>query len=234
MQRNPYWQNDKLGADSEFYNGKAYIYETFSQAEDKPNKIARCYEKIVKNKVVLDLGCGTGRFIPNLAPLAKKYIAVDISKNQLEIARRKAEAYLNVELIRSSAHRIPLDSNSVDVIIANWFIGSVHDVSLRKNIIKEAKRIIKSNGSIYFTENGIGGKFKNVIKSSYRKKKTNNKHKWLEEVGFKKISSLKTCFEFESLRMARDIFKEIWGEHIYSKINRRKISHNVVIYKYGQ
>jgi ubiquinone/menaquinone biosynthesis C-methylase UbiE len=234
MHRRHYWKKDKLGADSEFYKSKAYIYEIFSQAEDKPNKIARYYERIVKNKVVLDLGCGTGRFIPSLAPLAKKYIAVDISGNQLEIARQKVESYPNVELIKASAHRIPLDSNLIDVVMANWFIGSIHDLELRENILKEIKRIIKPNGSIYFAENGIGGKFKNVIKNSYGKKKTKIKPDWLKEMGFKKVFSPKTCFEFESLEAARNIFKEIWGEQISSKVNRQKISHNIVIYKYEQ
>lgn len=39
MKKNPFWENDKLGADSEFYNGKASVYEEFSQAEDAPKKV---------------------------------------------------------------------------------------------------------------------------------------------------------------------------------------------------
>ena len=234
MREHPYWKNDKLGADSEFYNGKAYIYEIFSQAEDKPKKITHYFEQIVKNKVVLDLGCGTGKFIPDFAPLAKKYIAIDISKNQLEIARKKSENFTNVELIKSSAHKIPVESNSIDIVIANWFIGSIHNIPLRDKIIKEIKRIIRISGSIYFTENDVGGKYKDIIENSYGKEKTKIKLKWLEDVGFKKVASIKTYFEFESLQSARETLRNIWVDKIASNVNRRKISHNIVIYKYGK
>lgn len=233
MQGHVYRENDKLWANSKLYKGKAYVYEIFSQAEDKPQKVINYYKEIIRNKIVVDLWCGTGKFIQNLAPLTKKYIGIDISKNQLEIAQEKIKSDTNIELINVSAHNIPIQEKSVDIVIANRFIGSIHDLSLRKNIIKEIQRILKKNWSIYFVENDTGWDFKDIIEKWYGDKKTQIKLKWLEEEWFEKVESFETYFEFESVESARNTFKEIWWNEIALNINKKKILHNIVIYKNG-
>jgi ubiquinone/menaquinone biosynthesis C-methylase UbiE len=224
-------EHDILKHDSVFYREKAYIYDLFSQAEDYPGKITKFIKPVVKNKIVLDLGCGTGKFIPSLAPQVKKYFALDISADQLAHAKRKANNLLNVQLIQSSASHIPLDSNSVDIVMANWLIGSIHNIQFRKNIIKEANRVLKRNGLFYISENDIGGKFKNLIENSFGNEKTKIKLGWLERVGFKRVASIKTFFKFRNLSSAKNIFREIYGGKIASNLNQRQISHNVAIFR---
>lgn len=227
-------ENDKLAADSEVYKIKSKTYELFSKAEDKPNKISNFLVPFIKNKIVLDFGCGTGKFIPKLAPLTNLYYAMDNSKNQLEIAKEKANNYNNVKFIQNPSDKIPLESSSVDVILVIWVIGSIHNLELRKKIIDEFKRVIKKSGSIYIIENDTGGEYKELVEGSLGNDKTNFKLDWLKKNGFKKVDSLKTYFEFESLESAKKIFEVIWDKEIASKINKTKISHNVTIYKNGK
>ena len=52
---------------SEIYNSKAEIYKVFSEAQDFPNKISGFLTPFVKDKIVVDFGCGSGRYIPYLA-----------------------------------------------------------------------------------------------------------------------------------------------------------------------
>lgn len=231
MKGHPYWENDKLGAESEFYHDKAPVYEIFSQAEDSSHVVADFYKEIIKDKIILDVGCGTGKFIPSFAPLAKEYIWVDASEYQLNIAHKKAEDFSNVKLLHTSAHEIPIESQSIEVVIGNWFIWSVHDLSLRNDIITELKRVVKYDGMIYFTENDITGEFKQIIEDSYGKEKTEIKFKWLEDAGFEKIASLNTYFSFRNVFQAQDVFKEIWWEEIAMNITKEIISHDIVIYR---
>lgn len=234
MEKDFFWKNDKLGHDSVFYKEKAHIYEIFSQAEDSLKKISNYFKPLTEKNIILDLGCGTGKLIPDLAPLAKKYWALDASKYQLAIAKRKAINFSNIKFIQSSAAKIPIRSNSIDIIIANWFIGSIHNIQLRKKIIKEIRRILKLNGSIYIVENDIGGGFKNIIENNYGNKKTMVKLQWLGKNKFKKTASIKTYFKFKSIRSAKNVFTAIWGKEIANNIKSRKISHNIVIYRLGK
>ena len=234
MKDHPLWENDKLGASSKFYNEKASVYEKFSQAEDAPRKVVGFLASKIEGKVVLDFGCGTGKFIPELAPLAKTYWAVDISENQLAIARKKAEGFNNVKFLKNNGDSISLESNSVDIVFASWVIGSIHDLESRERTIAELKRILKEDGSIYLVENNTGGEFKNIIEGEAGNEKTHIKQEWLEEIGFKIILSLETFFEFKDLDTAKDVFNAIWGEEISAKINSQKITHNIAIYESGK
>lgn len=231
MKNHPLWENDKLGAESEFYKINAHVYENFSQAEDAPKKVVQFLAQKVQGKVVLDFGCGTGKFIPEIAPLVKKYWAIDISKEQLAIAQEKAREFKNVKLIKVDEDKIPMESESVDIVFANWVIGSIHDLDIRKSVINEIKRIVKEHGLIYLIENDAGNEFKEIIEGEYGDEKTRIKHEWLKKAGFKKIKKIKTHFEFKNIETARDIFKTIWNDEISEKINSNKIAHNIAIYE---
>lgn len=234
MKDHPLWENDKLGAGSEFYNGKANVYEEFSQAEDAPKKVVSFLASKIEGKVVLDFGCGTGKFISDFAPLAKTYWAVDISENQLAIAKKKAEIFNNVKFLKNDEDAISLESNSVDIIFASWVIGSMHDLELRERTVAELKRVLKENGSIYLVENDVGGEFKNIIEGEAGNEKTRIKQEWLEKAGFKIIQSFETFFEFRDLETAKGIFKTIWGDEVATKISSEKITHNIAIYESGK
>lgn len=234
MKDHPLWENDKLGADSKFYNGKASVYESFSQAEDAPKKVVGFLASKIEGKVVLDFGCGTGKFIPEFASLVKTYWAVDISENQLATAKKKAEAFDNVKFLKNDKNTVSLESNSVDIIFASWVIGSIHDLELRERTIAELKRILKEDGLIYLVENDVGGEFKNIIEGEAGNEKTRIKQEWLEKAGFKIIQSFETFFEFRDLETAKGIFKTIWGDEITAKISSEKITHNIAIYESGK
>ncbi|MEK7638700.1 MAG: class I SAM-dependent methyltransferase [Patescibacteria group bacterium] len=231
MKDHPLWENDKLGAGSEFYNGKASVYEEFSQAEDAPKKVVGFLASKMEGKVVLDFGCGTGKFISEFAPLAKTYWAVDISENQLAIARKKAGAFHNVKFLKNDENTISLESDSVDVIFASWVIGSIHNLDLRARTITELRRILKLDGSIYLVENDVSGEFKNIIEGEAGNGKTRIKQEWLEKSGFRKAQSFETFFEFRNLETAKGVFKIIWGDEIAAKISSEKITHNIAIYE---
>ena len=231
MEYNKITEIDKLHAESDVYHINSKMYDLFSEAEDSLGKIEKFLVKKVKNKVVLDFGCGTGKFIPKLASHSKLYFGIDVSSAQLKLAKQKSKGNKKVKIIKNPTAKIPLESDSIDIIFSTWAICSIHDLNLRKNIINEMKRVLRKDGSIYLITNDVGGNYKKIVEENHGDDKTKAKFKWLENNGFEKVDSFQTFFEFESLDSAKEIFESIFGKNISSKIKTKKISHNIVIYK---
>ena len=223
--------NLNLSEKSKNYYGENNIYEIFSIAEDYPNKIYKCLLPKIKNKVVLDLGCGTGKFMQKFYKEAVKYYGLDLSNEQLKIAKNKVKSN-NVQFICCSAENIPLPENSIDVIISTWVLGTILEVDRRNKVLEEMKRVLKVDGSIYLVENDIGGEFEEIRNRYPDIKKTKDYNDWIEEHNFICENKFKTYFKFENDNQAKEIFSNIWGENIGKKITSKIIEQNVVIYKY--
>ena len=71
---------------------------------------------ICVDKIVLDAGCGTGKFLNILEENSKKYIGIDISDKQLEKAKEKSKKN-NSSFICSNLTNIDIEDNTVDLVI---------------------------------------------------------------------------------------------------------------------
>ncbi len=61
----------------------------------------------MKSSSVLDLGCGVGRLVPEIAPLAKDYTGIDIAPSMIEEARARSANFANARFFVSEGHRVP-------------------------------------------------------------------------------------------------------------------------------
>lgn len=99
---------------------------------------------LVKNKVVLDIASGSGYGTSLLADRAKYVFGVDISNVAINYARKKFSKK-NTEFILGDGESIPLDENSVDIVISFETIEHIKDY---KKFVKEIKRVLKPNGLV--------------------------------------------------------------------------------------
>ena len=215
-------------------NSKAYYedndyYELFSIAEDGENKVADYLKELAIDNVVLDAGCGTGKFLPIIENVAYKYIGIDLSNEQLKKAKDKSSG--NSLFINSSLEKIELDNNSVDLIISTWVLGTITDIEERNRCLDELKRILKPNGKIILVENDENSEFEK-IRNRTSDSRTRDYNNWILSSGFIVDKRLETYFNFESIDEAKKCFEVIYGKTISDKINDKRIEHKIIIFKY--
>jgi ubiquinone/menaquinone biosynthesis C-methylase UbiE len=97
---------------------------------------------------VLDLGCGTGRNSNHLASLGADVVGVELAKNALDLAQKRAdEMGVKVNYIHQSiGEPLPLEDNSFDMILDITSSNSLNEAE-REIYIKEAARLLKPGGA---------------------------------------------------------------------------------------
>ena len=110
--------------------------------------------KIKEGDVVLDLGSGAG-FDCFLAARkvgkSGKVIGIDMTREMIKKARSLAEkhGYANVEFRFGEIEKLPVENESVDVVISNCVINLAPDKS---KVFKDAHRVLKQDGKMYVSD----------------------------------------------------------------------------------
>jgi len=86
-----------------------------------------------------------------------KVIGLDMTEEMVAKARilAKENSYLNVEFRLGDIEKIPLNDNSVNVIISNCVINLARD---KAQVFKEAYRVLKTGGKMYVSDIVLLGK----------------------------------------------------------------------------
>ena len=212
-----------------YYENNDY-YEIFSIAEDGEGKVDNYLKGLAVGKIVLDAGCGTGKFLPSLEKYADKYIGIDLSSEQLNKAKSKSQKDNSI-FIKSNLADITLEDNSVDLIISTWVLGTIIDLDERSKCLDELKRVLKPGGQIILVENDLNSEFEE-IRNRDKDSRTKNYNNWILSNNFVVDKRINTYFSFNSVSEAKKCFEIIYGEEIANKIKNRKIEHKIIIFRY--
>ena len=104
---------------------------------------------IKEGDTVVDLGSGAGIDVflaANIVKNSGKVVGIDMTDEMLEKARKNGadSSYTNVEFRKGDIEeRIPMDDNSIDVVISNCVINLMTD---KVKTFREIYRILKPNG----------------------------------------------------------------------------------------
>ena len=162
-----------------------------------------------KNKSVLDIGCAIGKWLPLLSPIFKTVLAIDISKENLQIAKSAYPKLKNVDYARvdMSNNRSKIKACDFAICINALLTASQKKrTTFFKNISKSVKKggqlllVVPSLESSLFTSiirqrwnpdkdadklivtNKINSQFKNILQGNVEIDKLPTKHYLKEEL----------------------------------------------------
>lgn len=102
---------------------------------------------LMKDAIVIDVGCGTGFFSSMILQHAKKLICVDISKNNIESAMLSLGAQ-NVEFLVSDCKKIDIPDGKVDIVFCT---GTIEHTKNPVSTLDEFRRILRPGGKLILT-----------------------------------------------------------------------------------
>ena len=101
--------------------------------------------------VVLDIGCGAGQTLLQLAErvgTTGQVIGVDVAPLLLEIAKRRTERLSQVRLIQADAQSLDLPTESADAVFSRFGVMTFNDpVAAFANF----RRILRPSGALAFS-----------------------------------------------------------------------------------
>jgi ubiquinone/menaquinone biosynthesis C-methylase UbiE len=102
------------------------------------------------DRVLLDVGCGTGFHLPRWAEDAGAVIGVEPHPSLAALARRRTRRLPHVEVRQGTAQDLPVADASVDVVQARWayFFGPGCEPGL-----VELDRVVRRGGTAFVIDN---------------------------------------------------------------------------------
>lgn len=218
-------------------------------------------ERLDKDAIVLDLGCGLGTASIPLAQTGVKVIGADISEVMLTYAnKRLKQRYDNLYFCKMNAYNLMMSDHSVNAIIEN---AMIHLVDNPTKIYEEMKRVLKPNGmlirfstislpiteeqalqskKVYEAYKDISNFYYNTLNEmGYRPLEFDNKSYEIETNYFKYIEEIKTDYQeeftefmkFRIHRLAHKAHSDL--QNIDDKVHQEvwNKTNNYAISKYG-
>lgn len=94
-------------------------------------------------EVAMEVGPGSGLYLPALAARFGKVVAIDIEASYLERARAIRRVYANIETVTGDITRCALESEGFDLILCSEVVEHINDSCAA---LKEMHRMLKPRG----------------------------------------------------------------------------------------
>ena len=118
----------------------------------------------LKDKTVLDMGCGSGRFTIAFAQLGvKNVIGIDLGEIGIEIGEKRSKDLnlKNIQFIKKNILELPFEDQTFDFVFSK---GVLHHTGQLVKGLNEFQRVLKLGGNGFLYLYGSGGLFWNSRK----------------------------------------------------------------------
>lgn len=99
-----------------------------------------------KDKLVLDCGCGSGRWTYAMASLGATVVAIDLTDAGVEITHQGTENFGNVVALQASVFHLPFRPESFDLVVS-W--GVLHHTPNTKAAFDRTVPLVRKGGQLY-------------------------------------------------------------------------------------
>lgn len=117
---------------------------------DDPFYLDKLKKYMTNDSIIIDYGCGYGRLVNMLNENGYTNVMGFDTSEQMISRGLSENPILNIKLIEHA--KIPVNDNSIDVVIMSTIICCVSSDNKRNDIMKEIIRILKPNGIMYIVD----------------------------------------------------------------------------------
>ena len=103
----------------------------------------RFINSLPEGSTVLDIGSGTGMLQKDFRSYRKDLRFISIDKEDYSSNYSKDDLFFKIDITR---HSLPIDADTVDAVFSSHVLEHISSVSF---VLKEIKRVLKPNGSVY-------------------------------------------------------------------------------------
>lgn len=200
------------------------IYDEFAAVPKDPQPLQVLIDRFdFRNKVVADIGSGSGLSSFELARVAKKVIGVELEDAMRELAQRERmnRGIQNIEFVKGDAKNIPFNENSVEIVTGITL--ALYPVEEYREFAKEAMRVVSNSGLIVMlniTPGRYGGELANVILDEDTLESRQNEI-LVDELGFK-YEDFGTNQEYGSMDKIIRTYGFIFGKKVIDYLVENK------------
>lgn len=172
----------------EYHNKRLDLKKGFWNERVESPALISLSKPHIKNKDILELGCGSGLFIKKILKYKPKSITgFDLSEGLLKLAK---ESYPEIKFFQGSVEKTPFKKNMFNTVISGLTLHYIKDLM---KVFKEVNRILRLNGNFIFSIHhplmecleSENKSHKNFFLSAYNH---NNEYKWKMMEGMELIS----------------------------------------------
>lgn len=122
--------------------------ETFNPVIAREERYLEPFMQGVQGKSVLDLACGTGRWLEKVFAMGAHFGAgIDRSPAMLNVAQKKSS--LQGKLINADCLSLPFRSSVFEFVICSFALSHVPDL---QRLVRELVRVLKLQGEVFISD----------------------------------------------------------------------------------
>lgn len=106
----------------------------------------------INPRTIIDVATGTGDLAFELSKITNCFVyGIDISKNMIELARKKQvqKKIKNIEFLLANSENLPFDNENADLITCSFGIRNFENID---KSLQEFYRVLKKNGKLFILE----------------------------------------------------------------------------------
>lgn len=134
----------------------------------------------LNGKDIIDIGCGTGRFLFRILPYVNSAIGIDNDESSITVLnhlmRQRYESYVpQATIICSNIEDVQLPSKSIDIAFFSWSLYALNKEQMNL-AIRKVFDMLRTNGKLIILQ-PIGGEFETVMRLFFKDHKDEDEYR---------------------------------------------------------
>jgi ubiquinone/menaquinone biosynthesis C-methylase UbiE len=143
---------------------KGALYMSQRREEDILAILSRFNRTNLRDKKVLDLGCGSGMVLRDFLKYGaepENCFGIDLLPNAIETAQRLSP---NMHFRCENAEKLSYEDEFFDLVITFTVFSSILDANMKKNVAAQMTRVLKNNGMILWFDYHVDNPYNSDVK----------------------------------------------------------------------